>query len=203
MTEPALFESDRAVIDHLMDGTGTGIDFDELALRGTVWFYDEPQVQFADLDFATPSGQVELASQRALADGQPLTAQPWFDERPTAGRLRLLTPASRWSLNDSFANEPKLRGRAGAAAVALHPDDAAARGIADGDEVLLSSEVGSLQLPAVLSDDVPPGVAYSPKGRWPRSEPTGANVNVLNPGTPADMGASSSVHGIEITVTRA
>jgi hypothetical protein len=46
-------------------------------------------------------------------------------------------------------------------------------------------------------------VALSPKGRWPGREPQRANVNVLNPGIPSDMGASSSVHGLEVTVTRA
>jgi hypothetical protein len=53
-----------------------------------------------------------------------------------------------------------------------------------------------------LSEDVPRGVAFSPKGRWPRLEQQGANVNVLNPGTPSDMGASSTVHGVEVTVSR-
>jgi anaerobic selenocysteine-containing dehydrogenase len=202
MTEPALFESDRAVIDHLLAGTQTGIEFEQLASRGTVWFFDTPRIQFEQLSFDTPSGHVELASESALADGQPLTAQPWFDERPSGGRLRLLSPASPWSLNDSFANEPKLAGRAGSATVALHPDDAAARGLGVGDVAVLRSSVGSLELPVVISTDIPPGVAYSPKGRWPRREPTGANVNVLNPGVPSDMGDSSSVHGIEITITR-
>ncbi len=30
-----------------------------------------------------------------------------------------------------------------------------------------------------------------------------ANVNALNPGTPGDMGASTTVHGVEITLARA
>jgi hypothetical protein len=46
-----------------------------------------------------------------------------------------------------------------------------------------------------------PGVALSYKGRWPKHERTYANVNVLNPGTKTDMGESTSVHGVEVTVT--
>jgi len=46
-------------------------------------------------------------------------------------------------------------------------------------------------------------VAFSPKGRWPRLEEQGASVNVLNPGIPSDMGASTTVHGIEVSVTPA
>ena len=201
MPEPALYESDRDVLDRLLSGTGLGLTFDELAQRGTVPFGDAPRIQFEDLVFPTASGRVELASDRAQADGHPRVAQPWRDERPQHGRLRLLTPASRWSLNDSFVNEPKLAGRLGPASVSLHPMDAADRGLADGDLALLRSDVGELALPVVLDDGLPRGVALSPKGRWPRRETQRANVNVLNPGTPSDMGASSSVHGIEVTVT--
>jgi hypothetical protein len=39
------------------------------------------------------------------------------------------------------------------------------------------------------------------KGRWPKLEPSGHNVNVLNPGAKTDLGESSCVHGIEVTVT--
>lgn len=203
MSEPALYESDRAIIDRLLAGTGTGLTFADLAARGTVSIGDAPRIQFADLVFPTPSGRVELASERAAADGHPRTAEPWFDPRPADGRLRLLTPASRWMLNDSFANEPKLEGRRGAAEVALHPDDAAARGLRAGDRARVCSATGELELLVAVSAEVPRGVALSPKGRWPRLEPTGANVNVLNPGIPSDMGQSSSVHGLEVTVTLA
>ena len=203
MSELALFESDRAVIDRLLAGTGLGLGFPELAARGTVWLTPEPRIQFGDLRFPTPSGRVELASERAQHDGHPRLAQPAADPRPTDGRLRLLTPASQWWLNTSFANEDKLDGRRGAAAVALHPSDAADRGLSTGDTARLRSQTGELVLEVAVSAEVPPGVALSPKGRWPRREPTGANVNVLNPGTPADMGASTTVHGVEVTVTRA
>ena len=105
-------------------------------------------------------------------------------------------------MNDSFANVTKLAKRAGAATVTLHPADAAARGLAEGEEALLSNETGSLKLLVRLSNDVPPGVALSHKGRWPKQEPQEANVNVLNPGRKTDMGENSCVHSVEITVSR-
>ena len=49
---------------------------------------------------------------------------------------------------------------------------------------------------------MPHGVAYSPKGRWPKREQQQANVNVLNDGRKADIGGSTSVHGVEVTVER-
>jgi anaerobic selenocysteine-containing dehydrogenase len=203
MTEPALYEPDRALIDRLLGASGVGLSFDELARRGTVAIAREPIVQFPDLRFPTPSGRVELACERAERDGHPRVAQPWADPRPEGELLRLLTPASRWALNDSFSNEPRLAGRAGPATVTLHPADAEARGLKDGDLALLANGEGELELAVALSDALPRGVAFSPKGRWPRLEAQGANVNVLNPGIPSDMGASSSVHAVEVTVTRA
>ncbi len=200
MTEPALQESDREVIDRLLQRTGLNLTFEELARHGTVHVTAEPKTQFEHLRFPTPSGRVELASERAHADGHPRLAEPHADPRPSTGRLRLLTPASRWSLNASFANEPRLARRRGPATVTLHPHDAHARGLADGDVAVLRSDTGELTLQVAISADVPRGVALSPKGRWPRQEPQDANVNVLNPGLPADMGASTSVHGVEVTV---
>ena len=68
---------------------------------------------------------------------------------------------------------------------------------------MLRNDTGELELLVALSDGLPRGVAYSPKGRWPRLEDQGANVNVLNPGIAGDMGASSTVHGVEVMVSPA
>ncbi|HWB56613.1 MAG TPA: molybdopterin-dependent oxidoreductase [Gaiellaceae bacterium] len=198
--EPDLFESDAEVIATVLERSGIGEDFASLAAKGTVPIADEPVVQFADGRFPTPSGRVELASARAEEDGLPRLPLPHADPRPAEGRLRLLSPASPWLLNDSFANDAKVARRIGAATVALHPADAAERGLGEGDEAVVANETGSLRLLVTLSDVVPRGVAYSPKGRWPKREPTRANVNALNAGERADMGDSTSVHGVEVTV---
>jgi anaerobic selenocysteine-containing dehydrogenase len=200
--EHELHEPDDEVIEELLRRADVGLDFAELARRGTVWLDEQPRPQFADLRFPTPSGRVEIASNRAEADGQPRVPVPFADPRPRDGRLRLLSPASPWILNDSFANDPKITWRIGPATVALHPDDAAERGLAEGDRAVLESGTGELALTVALSDALPRGVAYSPKGRWPKRTPEHANVNVLNPGTPSDMGASTTVHGLEVTVRR-
>jgi anaerobic selenocysteine-containing dehydrogenase len=199
-TEPELYESDAEVIETVLQRSGVGEDFASLAAKGTVPIAEKPLVQFADLRFPTPSGRVELASARAEADGRPRLPLPLADPRPRDGRLRLLSPASPWLLNDSFANDAKIAKRIGAATVALHPDDAAERGLGEGDEAVVANETGHLQLLVTVSDAVPRGVAYSPKGRWPKREPGRANVNALNPGESADMGESTSVHGVEVTV---
>ena len=202
LSEPELSESDEEVIATLLGGTGLGLDFAKLAALGTVSVSAEPLVQFAGLAFPTPSGRVEIASAHAEADGHPRVPLPLADPRPVEGRLRLLSPASGWLLNDSFANVEKVARRLGAATVALHPTDAAERGLADGDDVFLANETGRLPARVILSDGLPRGVVLSHKGRWPKREESGANVNVLNPGEKSDMGESTAVHGVEVAVLR-
>jgi anaerobic selenocysteine-containing dehydrogenase len=201
-TEPELYERDADMIANILRKADLGEDFFSLAAKGTVPVPAEPLVQFADLKFPTPSGRIEIASARAAADGHPRVPLPLADPRPGEGRLRLLSPSSRWRLNDSFANVEEIGRRAGRATIALHPADAAERGLAEGDEALVFNETGRLSLAVSLSDALPRGVALSHKGRWPKQEAARANVNVLNPGRKTDMGESTSVHGIEVTVTR-
>jgi len=184
-----------------LNGTSFTGGFAALKKIGTVFLIPEPVPQFPNLEFPTPSGKIEIASSSAEADGHPRLPQPIADPRPVANRLRLLSPATPWLMNDSFANEARIAEEMGAASVALHPDDAAALGLTEGDEARLSNDTGEIVLKVKLSDDIRPGVALSHKGRWPKREANQANVNFLNPGHKTDMGESSSVHGVEVTVT--
>ena len=200
LDDPALHESDSAMLARLMEGTGTGLTFAELAERGTIWPESEPSIQFADFAFKTPSGQIELVSEAAAANGHGRLPHAGADAPPTDGRLRLLSPAIGWMLNTSFSNDPKIRRQAGAMAVFLHPDEARLRGLLDGAAVRIASATGQLEVALVVSDDVPTGVAYFPKGRWLKQEAAAANVNVLNPSRVSDMGESATYHGTEVTV---
>jgi anaerobic selenocysteine-containing dehydrogenase len=59
---------------------------------------------------------------------------------------------------------------------------------------------GRLGLKVVISDEVPRGVALAHKGRWLSADAASANVNVLNPGKKSDMGESTAVHSVEVSV---
>jgi anaerobic selenocysteine-containing dehydrogenase len=201
-TEPELYEDDAEIIATVLHKADLGVDFTSLAAKGSVPVSSEPLIQFGELTFPTPSGRIEIASARAEADGHPRVPLPLADPKPAGGRLRLLSPASPWLLSDSFANVDKIAVRLGPATIALHPADAAERGLAEGDEALVANETGSLPLRVTLSAALPRGVTLSHKGRWPKREPTRTNVNVLNPGQKSDMGENTCVHGVEVVVTR-
>ena len=201
--EPELYESDEAVLARLLADAGVGLGFEDFARGGTFWPEPRPRLQFADGRYPTPSGRIELASERAAADGFSRVPRAQADAAPPTGHLRLLSPASSWTLNDSYGNDPVARSHAGPQAIILHPTDAAARGLRDGDLAVLRTEAGELLAPVSTSADVPASVALMYKGHWPKLEPSGANVNVLNPGHKSDMAESSAVHGIEVTVEAA
>ena len=201
-SEDDLYESDGAILTTLLKRAGFDGDFRSFAAQAPVHVPAEPAIQFRDLEFPTPSGRIEIASERAAADGLPRVPLPLVDARPAAGRLRLLSPASAWSLNDSFSNVAKIAAHLGPATIAMHPADAAERGLVEGDEAVVANETGRLPMRVTLTEALLRGVAVSHKGRWPKREPGQRNVNVLNPGRKADMGESTSVHGIEATVSR-
>jgi anaerobic selenocysteine-containing dehydrogenase len=191
------------MLAELLRQSGTGLDFADLAKVGTVFIAPEPVIPFSDGQFATPSGKIEIASDTFAQAGYPRAPQPWADARPADGKLRLLSPASPWRMNSSYDNEAKVRQRTLIAEVGLHPSEAASRGLSEGMPVIISNEVGRLPLVVTISEEVPRGVALVHKGRWPKLDPSRANVNVLNTGQKSDMGESSAVHSVEVEIQRA
>jgi anaerobic selenocysteine-containing dehydrogenase len=200
--EPALYEPDASILARLMEQSGTNLDFADLKRIGTVWPDGKPRRQFPKLRFETPSGRIELASASAAAEGLPMVPLPVADSRPSDGRFRLLSPSSEWMLNTTYGNDDRIGRRMGEFAITLNPVDASRLGLTAGESARVSSAVGELCLPVCVSEDVPASVALLPKGRWPKMEASGSNVNALNPGLRTDLGSSSAVHGTEVTVCR-
>jgi anaerobic selenocysteine-containing dehydrogenase len=197
-----LFETDPELIARLLAQTAFRGSFADLARIGTATLFNEPRIQFSNLVFATPSGKIELASDRAVAHGLPRVPLPHVDPRPINGRLRVVSPASQWLLNSSYGNDPKIQKRLGPATVTLHPRDAAERGLAEGNAVVLMNEGGRLPLAVAVSEVTQPGVAIVHKGRWPQTSPGNANINALVLGRKSDMGESTTVHGTEAELIR-
>jgi anaerobic selenocysteine-containing dehydrogenase len=118
------------------------------------------------------------------------------------GRLVLISGASHHFVSSSMGNQPSLIAREGTPYIELHPDDAAARGIAQGDEVEVASARGSCRLRAVVTPTVARGVAVAPKGRWPQLNPDGRNVNWTTSDALADLAGQSTFHSNLVDVSR-
>jgi anaerobic selenocysteine-containing dehydrogenase len=201
LDEPALYEEDVEVIGTLLQQMGRDHDFAELQRMGHFFVNDdEPVIFYQDLQFSTPSGRIEIASEQAEAMGLPRVPHTQVDPAPPEGQFRLISPASNWRLNDSYANEPKAAMRAGPAQLILCAQDAALIGVADGAPVIVSTDIGSIKLLARIDEMVLPGTVLSYKGRWPSLEPGGENLNFIHAGRKCDMAESTSVHGMLVSV---
>jgi anaerobic selenocysteine-containing dehydrogenase len=106
-------------------------------------------------------------------------------------------------MNDSFTNDAKIALRIGAATVGLHPADAAERGLAEGDLAALTNDTGRLELRVTLRATCL-GASRCPARAAGRSAKRAAQtLTPSNPGEHTDMGRSTAVHRIEVTITPA
>jgi anaerobic selenocysteine-containing dehydrogenase len=200
LSDPELFETDTAMIGTLLDQAKPGLTFATLAEAGTIDYPPEPVVQFERHDYRTASGKIELAGSSFIGAGLPAAPFASAEARPERGELRLLSPASKWLMNSSFGNDPKILKQLGEGDAFVHPDEARSRGIVDGAHVTLSNPTGAITLRLTVSTDVPRGVILAHKSRWTAS---GVNVNALNPGAKSDLAESCAVHSINVAVVPA
>ena len=130
----------------------------------------------ADPDAAplrTPSGRIEVFCETIHGFGEPTCPghPTWLgpaNAPSAAAPLHLVAnqPATRLHSQLDFGGhsaEAKLRGREVAR---MHPDDAAARGIADGDIIRLFNARGACLAGVRLTDGIRPGVVQLPTGAW-------------------------------------
>ena len=196
--DPEFDETDREIIDRVLAQVAKPLTFEDLKQAGTVRVYEETQIAFADLKFPTPSGKIEIASAAAEENGHARVPFPHADTPASSGRYRVLSPATKWTMNSSYANDPKIREQMEGAVCFIHPDDAASDGVGEGAPVELANDQGTLALTARITTDITPGSLLVYKGQWPKfHKASSANVNVLNPGDKTDMGESCCVHGVE------
>jgi anaerobic selenocysteine-containing dehydrogenase len=210
---PALYDSDEAMARQVLDSghpSLAGITLEELKARGWVRLnYPDPFVPFATA-FPTPSGKLEFVSDRMAQAGlDPVAgytpAHETSQRDTTLARehpLSLLTPADHYFLNSVFANVPRQQRRSGAATLLIHPEDAAPRGIATGDEVRVGNARGSFFAVADVSDRVRPAVVASTKGRWPGDSKQGATINATVDERDSDMGGGAVYHDNRVRVDR-
>ena len=181
-----------------MGGKGAEVPgFDEFWRAGRVRLAEpeDPFVLFADFradpdahPLATPSGRIEIFSDTVDGfgyddcPGHPVWIEPdeWLGAA-LAERfpLHLVSNQPATRLHSQLdASSVSAGGKvAGREAATLNPEDAAGRGIADGDVVRLYNDRGQCLAGARVSDAVRPGVVVLPTGAW------------YDPAEPGEIGA--------------
>ena len=95
----------------------------------------------------------------------------------------------------------------------IHPDDAAARGLADGRVARISTGRGAIELPVEVSDEMMPGVVSVPHG-WGHtrggvqlqvaSRAPGQSINdIIDPAVIDELSGTSALFGqaVEVVAT--
>ncbi|MEW5734230.1 MAG: molybdopterin-dependent oxidoreductase [Thermodesulfobacteriota bacterium] len=108
----------------------------------------------------TPERKVQLAPEELMASAAGLARGIEEKDGPD-GALALVGRRLFHSMNSSLRNLPSFAAREEFTAW-INPTDAAARGIADGAPVTLSSEKGSIPATARVTEDIMPGVVSIP-----------------------------------------
>ena len=180
--------------------------FPELTLdrlrAGPVLAPGTKEIAFADHDYATPSGRIELESEEAVrwwgVDPLPEHVEPiesivgeLSESERDKSLLHMLTPCTKNSIHSQFINLEMIRHVGGEPAASLGPEDAAARGIADGDRVRLSNDRGAFSVSCRIDRGIREGCVAVTNGWWLTD---GAAANVCSCGRETDMGHGAAFH---------
>ena len=176
-----------------------GVDFDALRRDGWVKL-PLPEAPFADGGFLTPTGKVQID---APGVGVPDYVPPYEGARsPLAANfpLAMISPPARNFLNSSFVNVASLRETEREPVLEMHPDDAAARGIADGALVEVFNDRGRYHCRARIGARARPGVVNGLGVWWRKFGVRGTNVNELTSQRLTDIGRAPTFYDCRVEV---
>ena len=199
-TEPCFEDSDEQLC---RQAYGEAVDFERLLAQGFVTL-PGPEAPFAQGGFPTPSGRCEFHSPRLAARGlDPLPDYVPNHEAPGQSPqypLAMISPPARNFLNSSFVNVQSLRDIEGRPLLEIHPQDAAARGIADGSVVRVFNDRGSHACHAVVCERARPGVVNGLGIWWRKLGLDGTNVNQLTSQALTDLGEGPTFYDCAVQV---
>ncbi|MEO8077708.1 MAG: molybdopterin-dependent oxidoreductase [Acidobacteriota bacterium] len=152
-------------------------------------------VQFVDVFPRTPDEKVDLLP--AALDAEAPLGMYGYQPDPATEQfpLALISPASEKTISSTLG---ELRERP--AALHMHPDDAAARGLAAGDPVRVFNALGEVQCPVTLDANIRRGTVAIAKGLWRKSTYNGSTSNSLVPDTLTDIGAGACFNDARVEV---
>ncbi|MET0383249.1 MAG: molybdopterin oxidoreductase family protein [Burkholderiaceae bacterium] len=196
--DPRLRDDDLALARQALCGP---VSFEELRVRGWAKL-PLPDAPFADGGFPTPDG-------RARADvpglGLPDHLPPYESARsaPELARrfpLAMISPPARNFLNSTFVNVKSLRDIEQEPVLEMSIADAAARGIAGGDEVRVFNDRGEHRCVARVGGRARPGVVNGLGIWWRKLGSHGTNVNELTHQHLTDIGRAPSFYDCLVDV---
>jgi anaerobic selenocysteine-containing dehydrogenase len=214
-THPGFAMSPRELIDWTLRKSGRGTLAEFEAGR---WIDCQPDFaasHYVD-GFPWPDGKFRFKPDwknvpfRSPMRSGPVEAMPalpdhWdvIEEADAVHPFRLATSPARNFLNSTFNETPTSLRREVRPEVMIHPDDAAATGIADGDAVVLGNKRGEVRLHARVYEGVRRGVLIA-ESIWPNSAfPDGRGINTLTGADPIAPYGGAAFHDNKVWIKRA
>ncbi|HEX8241871.1 MAG TPA: molybdopterin oxidoreductase family protein [Longimicrobium sp.] len=215
LDEPEFRDGDVDLIRQALDTTHPwmrGITFERLLEEGYARLDVPPDWRpYADPHPNTPTGKIQILAPELARLGldplpthiPPAEGAESAPERAASFPLMLLSPPEHPFMNSTFVNVPPLERAAGGAKLLLHPNEAAVRGIREGDRVRTFNDRGDFFARAVVTDDVRPGVAVSYGVRWASRSECGRTVNDTTSQRLSDLGGGASFYDNAVEVEAA
>jgi anaerobic selenocysteine-containing dehydrogenase len=152
-------------------------------------------IQFVDVFPNTPDRKVDLFP-AALESSAPEGLYR-FQPDPATGQypLTLISPASDRTISSTLGELPRPDVK-----LLMHPDDAAPRGLVDGDLVRVFNDLGEVQCTLHVAAAIRPGTISLPKGLWRRSTRNGLTGTALVPDTLTDLGGGACFNDARVQV---
>lgn len=210
--DPCFADSDETLAAGAFDAShphAAEYDWTQISRQGWIKLAMAP-APFAHGGFPTPSGKCEFYSERMRQDGlDPLPSYlPPYESPASAPELAkdyplaMISPPQRNFLNTTFVNVQSLRDTEGEPHLDIHPDDAAERGILDGDWVRVFNSRGELKLRARVTDAARSGLVVALSIWWKKLAADGRNANELTSQRLTDMGRAPTFYDVLVQVEK-
>ncbi|MEH7438552.1 molybdopterin oxidoreductase family protein [Neobacillus drentensis] len=202
LEEPALEETDAEMIATALDYPRNpglnGINYDALAEHSYLKAAVKPMFLGR---LATPSGKIELYSERMREAGHPPlpTYVPLINDGDHP--FQFVPGPNHNFLNSTFSNNLKHVTLEKEPRVHINQKDALPLGIGDGDQVLVWNNRGAFELKASVGESVLPGVVVT-QGLWADRDGAKQLVNQLTPDRIADMGGGATFFSGRVSVEK-
>lgn len=193
----------REIIDEKANPLLEGVTFEQFKENGWVRATkDSERRNFLKVGWPTESRKIEIWSNALKNQGQdPLPTyvhevEGQYDPKRAKYPLQVLSNAAHYFIGDSFQQVQRLQAMMSRPTVEMNPQDAAARGINDGDLVRLYNERGETYCHAVIIEGLLPGVCGTQKQFKGSNTLGGVNVNALNSEMLTDFGNSPCFYSV-------